>query len=560
MPLIVLLFIPLLVYVLSSATIPRNSVKSPADFFMAFRRVSTTPFANSSVSSSWQVATAYPFLAWAVSGTAFVPFVNSMFWGLGILLFSLLLPRIRGLFGTDASLHSYLGRVYKSKSVQLVTSSMTIIGLLGIALGEITWGSQAVSVAVHEHVTTYVVMAVMVGFVSIYIGIGGQASSMRTDQLQLVFGYIGTLALLAVLFLRLVHVQAGTSLLTRWSALIALVYCVAIVFARRGKILVRADALNSFDRFTTIASNILIFIAFSGVIAASVFLMPRSSPRPLLNATGFGSVGVWAMILLPVGFQFVDMTNWQRLLALRGDQHEELESARKGLALYALESPFTWIMFLMMGAAAVNSFPVLANSGNVLADLPHQLMLTGNRLDHWAAGFFLIGIIAIMLSTVDSVLVAAMFTFVRDTLPILGVKPFDWFATDKGAARPLRWARIFGVAWLVVGVRSYIVIDSHGHAGDSFIGALFAFYTAQLSMLPLVLGSMFLARPPSGTTVLPGLIISGTCGVGLGLYAAFARPELQWWPVPVCLIIGFGAYLISIFVGSVMMRETREGY
>jgi Na+/proline symporter len=555
LPVIVLLFIPLLVYVASSLTIPRNSVSSPADFFMAFRRVSAVPFSNSSVSSSWQVATAYPFLAWAVSGTVLVPLLNSVFWGLGILLFSLALPRIRGLFGSDVSLHSYLGDTYHSRAIQMVTSTMTIIGMLGIALGEITWGSQAVSVAVHGHLTTYVIMGVMVGFVLIYVGIGGQVSSIRTDQLQLVFGYIGCLSLLAVLFVRMVRFHVHVSTLTRWSALCAVVYCLAIVFARRGRILVRTDELNRFDRTTTSVSNILIFAAFASVILVALFFLPHTSPRSVLHIKGFGQTGLWAMILLPLGFQFVDMTNWQRLLGLQGNRDEELLAARKGLAHYAIESPFTWIIFLMMGAAAVDSFPSLATSGNVLADLPRQLIYSGNALDYWSAILFLVGIVAIMLSTVDSVLVAAMFAFVRDTLPAFGVRPLDWFATGREAERPLRWARFFGAGLLVVGVGSYVLIDSHGHAGDSFIGALFAFYTAQLSMLPLVLGAIFLKDVPRGPAVLPGLIISGLSGIALGLYAAFVKPEMQWWPVPACLGIAFSAYGVAVIINSIAGRR-----
>jgi Na+/proline symporter len=194
----------------------------------------------------------------------------------------------------------------------------------------------------------------------------------------------------------------------------------------------------------------------------------------------------------------------------------------------------------------------------VLADLPHQLISSGGTVDHGSAILFLVGIVAIMLSTVDSVLVAAMFAFVRDILPILGVESFDWFATDQEATRPLRWARIFGVGLLAVGVSAYVIIDSHGHAGDSFIGALFAFYTAQLSMLPLILGAIFLKRPPSGIAVLPGLILSGSCGVALGLYAAFVKPEIQWWPVPVCLIIGFGSYSIAMLVNGLAAWRKRE--
>jgi hypothetical protein len=150
-----------------------------------------------------------------------------------------------------------------------------------------------------------------------------------------------------------------------------------------------------------------------------------------------------------------------------------------------------------------------------------------------------------MLSTVDSVLMAAMFTFMRDISSTWAREPVDWQRTGRPAHRALWWARAFGAVLLAVGIGAYVIVDSKGRAGDAFIGTLFAFYTAQLSMLPLVLGAMFLRTPPTGKLALPGLILSVIAGIGTGLYATFVAPSLQWWPVPICLGIGFVCYGIA---------------
>ncbi len=167
---------------------------------------------------------------------------------------------------------------------------MTILGLLGVALGEITWGSQAVSIVAKDQAARYAVMALMMFFVFAYIGYGGQASSFRTDQLQLVFSYTGIFSLLGLLFLRLSHEHISLSIQTRWSAVLAAVYPIIIVVARRGKVLVRTDRINTFNAITTGASNALITLSFIGVVLVSLFLLPpRSSVGPLVKLEGFGN-------------------------------------------------------------------------------------------------------------------------------------------------------------------------------------------------------------------------------------------------------------------------------
>jgi hypothetical protein len=84
---ILIIFIPLLIYLLAALNVKKDIIKHPDDYFAAFKKVGKTEFTSSSIAYGFQVSTIYPFLFWGASMFLFVPFINSVFWGIGILLF-----------------------------------------------------------------------------------------------------------------------------------------------------------------------------------------------------------------------------------------------------------------------------------------------------------------------------------------------------------------------------------------------------------------------------------------------------------------------------------------
>jgi hypothetical protein len=162
----VALALPLIAYVWAAMSTPRSKVSTLAGFFTAYKQVGAAPFANSSLAYAFQVATLFPFLYWGVGGQILPAIVNALFWGVGIFLFRAAFKSIaqrldgskdpktlHGLLGetypsdavekTGGSRLSWLGRfwiAYSSKPVQLTAAGVTILAMLGVALGEAYWG------------------------------------------------------------------------------------------------------------------------------------------------------------------------------------------------------------------------------------------------------------------------------------------------------------------------------------------------------------------------------------------------------------------------------------
>ena len=101
----VIILIPLLIYLIAALAVKKGEIKNPDDYFIAYKNVGTTPFANSSIAYGFQVATVYPFIVWAATGSISLALANSFFWGVGILVFSFVIPKLKDFIGTDKTLH-----------------------------------------------------------------------------------------------------------------------------------------------------------------------------------------------------------------------------------------------------------------------------------------------------------------------------------------------------------------------------------------------------------------------------------------------------------------------
>lgn len=99
------------------------------------------------------------------------------------------------------------------------------------------------------------------------------------------------------------------------------------------------------------------------MLAANLF---RSCPggdsvRSAVTSPGFfnlsqGTPNLLSLALLPLFWQFVDVTMWQRLAAVQlppqtGSLREKLGPIRVGLQRFAFESPVTWLFAIIIGIA-----------------------------------------------------------------------------------------------------------------------------------------------------------------------------------------------------------------
>lgn len=568
--LLLIILLPLFIYMVVAITVPKATLSHPDQWFALFRKVGTTPFSNSAIAYAFQVASIYPFMLWAAHGILLVSLLNSLFWGIGIILFAAVLPRLRAFASKDRTIHGLLGDTYGPR-LRPWTSLVTVVGLLGLAIGEVVWGSAVVKPMLPHEDFIYMVIFLFLFSALTYVSYGGQASSIRTDQVQLLFSYLGVAGVVVYLaYLAIFHGSHGSWPL-QIMAVIMIPFTLFVLALRRWRFLATDNEVTSYGKRVTLVSNVsitaglvLITLGLIAVIWRQGWLHPFYRLPP--QFTGFGRSGILAICLLPLFWQFVDMANWQRLLCLRGQgdaatENNRMSEMRRGFCIFALESPWTWMMFIALGALAAVGVPACVE-GDSFTRLPSLLVSSTNILDKFIGYMFVVSVMAIMLSTVDSVLSAAMFAFVYDTWkPTRQRLDANTPVAEKEMPRLLATARTFGLVSLLALFVMYVVFDRTGKNGEKFISALFAFYSAQLALAPVVFGAIFLSRRwlPSQGFALASVGVGATAGVGLGFYSLFFDSKWQWWPVLVSLILSFALFIVGSAIAWNRSRRSLNG-
>ena len=361
---VVLVLSPVLVY-LVAALIEKRRVVASSEFFLAAGQVSSFEFANSSIGYGFQIASVSIFFAWGYL-YGFGALVNPVFWGVGIALFGWLLPRMASYLGSGKTLHGYLGERYNSRTLEVVASLVTLIGFLGTFVAELAWGSAVFKMFSPNPLIVGAILTGMAIVIAIYLVRAGQLNAMRTDQVQLIFTYFGFLALgVALIWLAATGDADAKAMSFILSAALALCLVIMAIMIWRQIEVERRLATSERFALTQFVRPVLLALLAVAVfmLAANLF---RSWPggdsvRTAVTLPGFfnlsqGTANLLSLALLPLLWQFVDVTMWQRLAAVQlppqtGSLHERLRPIRVGLQRFAFESPVTWLFAIIIGIA-----------------------------------------------------------------------------------------------------------------------------------------------------------------------------------------------------------------
>jgi hypothetical protein len=544
--------LPLLIYVVGALSVARRDVTHPDDFFVAYKKVGVTAFSSSSIAYAFQVSTIYPFLLWGASNFYLVPLVNTICWGLGIFIFYLCFDRYKQFIGSGSTLHGFLGTKY-GLSVRVIASYLTIIAFLGFAISETYFGSKVLLSIIDNKNIFYLVVLVSLLFVYGYIAYGGQVSSIRTDQLQLIISYLGVFGVMLYFIYLLIVRSSGISGPLFWGFIVLIIYIPSILFFRRFRFIKFSEHDSRADQIINRILNGSMVVIFSLVLVGIVWALLTSksgtSVDNFINVEGFGVAGLLSLSILPLCFQFVDLSNWQRLLSVKADEGAAPESLnkniRRGLLTYAIESPFTWIIFVFFGVLTIRALPNFTFQ-DLLVDLPRQLITSGNLVQEFFGYTFIVSVLAIMLSTVDSFIMGIIFTFVYDsygkTRRLLDSNNEQEIKANY--KRITNAGRIFGLCAILGGVLFFVIFDKRvPNGGELFINLLLSFYAAQLSFFPLIFGILFLRKCPSAFWANASMISGAASGIGIGIYAVLYDPKLAWYPILVCFSVSSIVYL-----------------
>ena len=538
---------PLAAYVWAAMSTPRSKVNTSAGYFIAYRQVGTAPFANSSLAYAFQVATLFPFLYWGMQGQILPAVVNAIAWGVGIFAFRQCLDPILARLGggrQPKTLHGLLGDAHSSPAVQRTAAGVTICGMLGVALAEAYWGMQVVKVIVPEDTPAY--YAIVFGsllFVLAYIWYGGTWGSMKTDMLQLVISYLGFTTIF--LFALSSMIRAGTMPPKESLIISTLMWAlgagaVAIRVTKRIRPISQMEPTADTENERTVLpaeqaapddiwSKLTVGLSGATLLAIAALVLSFFVLFTFSVRTGTLSVlanpgdptwkGILALAVLGVLFQFVDMSAWQRLQALGGSAPEAKDHARWGLLLFSVESPFSWIMCAALGMLLMTTVPELASApdkAGPLAAYPRLLIATGSYLNISMAIVFMVAVMGVMLSTIDSAILAAMYAFVADvqgcefrTESAIAATP-----SDKAQDRQDLLSGKKAAFSMITGVSAGIVALGWAlQSPDKLIGIMVGFYGAMLSLFPAVVMMLRQWRWPSGAFINAGM----RCGVIVAL-------------------------------------------
>lgn len=540
---IIIILLPLLLYLIAALSVKKGAVEHPDDYFAAFRKVGQTEFTSSSIAYGFQVSTIYPFLFWGASMFLFVPFVNAICWGIGIFLFYLSINKVSKHLDKSLTLHGLLGQAYGEK-VRLLASILTIVGFIGYIVAELWFGSRVLLSVLPNTNLIYGIVLIFIGFITFYLYRNGQLSSLRTDQLQLSLTYLGVFGIIIYL-LYLSHSNLYPINGALSYGLLTLLLFVPII------LIIRKFKFVSFGSLFDKILNTIVVLSFISILILSIIILiqnPKSFDLTgFYNIEGFGFAGLASLIILPLGWQFVDLTNWQRLLALNDSNINQNKSLKRGLLDFSIESPFTWLLFLIFGLLISVSLPDLTFN-DILIDFPKQFISSNLLLENILGYTFIISIISIMLSTVDSFFMGISFTYIYD-INQQTRKIIEFGGKVNNTQNILNKGKVFSVAVILFSFLLFIIFDKTVQGGgDLFINLLLTFYSAILALLPLVVGFLFLKKLPKQNWAIASSAIGAFFGISIGIYSVLFNPSLAWYPIIISVCISSIIFLIGKYI------------
>ena len=565
----------------------RRGYARAQDYFVSGEHAPPGVVQNSSVAYALQMAIFGPLFAWGASGDFWPAIISSCSFGLGVCLLYLLRRPMLEFLGRalrrdrSVTVHQFIAHQHGNDlRVRLLASALTVFALAGLIVGEAFAAATLLAPIVASGAATFAIMGGLLALTALYAMPSGNSGVMRSAQAQLGIVYFGLFgSTLLLLYLLMSGVSAMPPHGTLAIALVA-VCCALMLFYRRSKyvdtssIMKVDDGSNASGReplgsrlfrrsakilnvcISVMVATVMVF-ALMELYAEGVPAVLRDSAAALQTGTRVPTMGLVALLLLPLFYPLVDITNWQRMAAFEQNADGKLASTwqpaalRRIFGIYAFETALVWLFMCMFGAIAALSMATPGVS-NFMQDFVQQLVAQENFIAGGALSLLLVAVLAIALSTMSAAFSASVCAIRYDILPAFSAEP----RSEK--TPPVEEARATGRAVTASGTLCLVIFGAFyavgayrpmGFNGSGFLALLFAFYCAQLSFVPLVLGPM-IGRTRAGA-VNPGWALGVIgCGavVGVGsvaIYLTSGSESWLWAAVPASLGSGFLVFIVA---------------
>jgi hypothetical protein len=589
MPLVLIIpLLSLVIYFIPTYLLRRRTNARAQDYFVSSGHTPPGVIRNSSVAYALKLATFGPFFGWGASGDFWPAIIYSFFFGLGVCLIYILrrpmLAFMESALNGDRSItvHDFIARQHgNDRRVRLLASGLTVFAILALVIGEaLVLAAFLKPILSDNTVSTYVFVSGVVTLMAVYTTLSGNSGVMRSAQSQLGLLYLGLFGATALLLYLLISALRPISPHTTLATVFVAACCAIIPIYRRSRYVdtgpiwtANSDSIDGssqgpsgarlFRRFEKILNACISVCAAWVIVLAAMQLysegllaIARESAAALQTGTRLSSMGLAAVLLLPLFHPVVDMTNWQRIAAFEKDSRDFEPSQRSAifrgiLRLYAVETPLMSLFMCMFGVIAVVSMATPGGADAIEAFI-RELAAEENVMAA-ALSLLLVSVFAIALSTMSSLFLASLCTVRYDVLPAFWPELASAKAqTAEEATR--RTVIAGGGLYLVMIVAGFLSADACLHisfASSEFLGLLFAFCCAQLSFVPLILGPVIARRSGGFGTVSSGwaLVILGFGAVigliAVAVYLTSGNESWLWSAVPACLGSGLMLFIVA---------------
>ena len=111
----------------------------------------------------------------------------------------------------------------------------------------------------------------------------------------------------------------------------------------------------------------------------------------------------------------------------------------------------------------------------------------------------------------------------------------------------LNKGKIFGILSVLISLILFIVFDYNIQGGGNlFINLLLTFYSAVISIFPLIIGILFLKIKASENWASASIGISSISSIGVGIYAILSDSFFVWYPIIISIVLSSIIYTIGV--------------
>jgi len=558
----------LVFYVRIAWKIRHESLKTSDDYYLAKGTVRPSQFAVTQTAYQLQMATIYPFFLFAFLGSWWIGIVNDVGYILGILIYFVLLPLFsRGsanIVGKSSTVHAAIANLHSFPRLRQLTAWMTVIAFSGLAAFEITWGSRVFRVLFDGGDSVYyLAIATLALYLVLYVWAGGQRANITSAQYRLFFAYAGLHSLVAWFAWHDGVTFGGAPFAVLVPAIV--VFSAAMLFIRMR---IGQQDQPRYLKNLNILTIVSLLVMLAGIVPklSTLHLSLVNTVLPTITSDPSFWWAALSVGLLPLFFQFVDTSNWQRLTSLITNPANRVIEARKGLRQYLIESPLSWLLPIFIGLCAAQ-FLTIPKDGEPWDELLRAVLNSNGLVQIFLPIVVFVGVVAIFMSTAEDFLTTVGYVYAYDlsrrsrliarrsetskneSAEAIAKKNESDEALVKKTGRA---AMSVATAIVVIG---FIVGDLFfGGSGKVLIGLFLAFYAPLVALAPSLVVPAVTGRVAHKSFVLMSLGLGALSGFFFGVVSLFFPSafggNVTWFGSLAAFGVSWVFYLVGLIGGT----------